>query len=60
MNDKHWITECIDAGDGSGDVIVELPTELLESMGLRIGNELTLEMISGSIVLKPIRSTPSA
>ena len=60
MNEKHWITECSDAGDGSGDVIVELPTELLENMGLRIGDELTLEMISGSIVLKPIRSTPSA
>ena len=51
MNEKHWITECLDA---------ELPTELLENMGLRIGDELTLEMISGSIVLKPIRSTPSA
>lgn len=29
-------------------------------MGLQAGDELTLEMVNGSIVLKPIRSIPLA
>lgn len=56
MNDSVRKTvRCQDPGDGSGDVIIDLPDEILESMGLNIGDFLTIELIGGSIVLKPIR-----
>lgn len=43
---------CQDPGDGSGDVIIDLPDDILESMGLNMGDFLTIELIDGSIVLK--------
>jgi antitoxin component of MazEF toxin-antitoxin module len=46
---------CQDAGDGSGDLIVELPPELLEMIELDIGDELSLEELEGTIVMKPLR-----
>lgn len=56
MNESvRKIVVCQDAGDDSGDVIIDLPDDILESMGLRVGDSLTIESIAGSIVLKPIR-----
>lgn len=56
MNDSVRTTvKCQDLGDGSGDVIIDLPDDILERMGLHIGDSLTIELIGGSIVLKPIR-----
>lgn len=49
---------CQDAGDGSGDVIVDLPPELLENMGLGLGDELSVEVVNGVIVLTPKNATP--
>ena len=46
--------KCQDPGDGSGDVIIDLPDDILERMDLHIGDSLTIELIGGSIVLKPI------
>jgi len=58
MNEPdRWTVKCQDAADGSGDVIVDLPPELLARFSLSIGDELTIEVIDGVIVLKPIRST---
>ncbi|WP_336604899.1 AbrB/MazE/SpoVT family DNA-binding domain-containing protein [Stutzerimonas stutzeri] len=54
------IVKCEDPGDGSGDVIVDLPSELLEAMNLRIGDLLNIEVEQGTIVLKPIRDTDRA
>lgn len=34
---------CRDAGDGSGDVILELPEELLQAASLAVGDTLELE-----------------
>ncbi|WP_310403141.1 AbrB/MazE/SpoVT family DNA-binding domain-containing protein [Pseudomonas koreensis] len=53
-----WITECQDAGDGTGDVIVTLPPDFIAQMGLKIGDELNLEVVDGVIVLTQ-KSTPS-
>ncbi|MBS0308236.1 MAG: AbrB/MazE/SpoVT family DNA-binding domain-containing protein [Proteobacteria bacterium] len=39
---KSWTTQVKDAEDGSGDVIVELPKELLTQLGWQVGD--TLEM----------------
>lgn len=47
-----WRVVCQDAGDGSGDVIVELPSELLERLGWALGDELTIEKHEEEISLK--------
>ncbi|AKV10073.1 AbrB family transcriptional regulator [Pseudomonas fluorescens NCIMB 11764] len=50
---QRWTVKCQDPLDGSGDVIIELPTELLASVGLSLGDVLTLEVIDDAIVLTP-------
>lgn len=50
---------CQDAGDGSGDIIIDLPEDILESMALKIGDLLSIELIDGSIVLKPVSDAHS-
>lgn len=40
---ESWRVVCQAPGDGSGDVIVELPSELLEQLGLTLGDELSVE-----------------
>lgn len=52
---ERWTVKCQDAADGSGDLIVDLPPELLLKMGLSPGDELTIEVLDGVIVLKPTR-----
>ena len=47
--------QCQDPGDGSGDVIIDLPSALLESMNLDLGDSLSIELVDGVIVLTPIR-----
>lgn len=47
--------KCQDPGDGSGDVIIDLPPDLLKGMDLGIGDSLSIELVDGAIVLKPIR-----
>jgi hypothetical protein len=57
MNEtQSWTARCQDTADGSGNVIVDLPPELLSSLGLVLGDELTIEVIDGAIVLKPKRN----
>ena len=46
--------KCQDAGDGTGDVIVELPPEMLAGMGVGLGDLLSIDLVEGTIVLKPI------
>ena len=38
-----WKLTCRDAGDGSGDMIVDLPDDLLHAAGLAVGDTLELE-----------------
>ncbi|MGE8059499.1 AbrB/MazE/SpoVT family DNA-binding domain-containing protein [Pseudomonas sp. NPDC089547] len=47
--------KCQDPVDGSGDSIIDLPDDILERMGVKIGDSLSIELIDGSLVLKPIR-----
>lgn len=43
MNDTQgWTVKCQDIANGSGDVIVDLPSELLTQLGLGVGDELAL------------------
>lgn len=58
MNEKNrWLVGSVDAGDGSGDMIVNLPTDLLTQAGLGIGDELSVEVENGVVVLRPIGHT---
>lgn len=57
-----WRVVCQDPGDGSGDVIVELPSELLEKLGWNLGDELAIEKGEDVISLKllqPYVNSPS-
>ena len=55
MSDTDRTAVCHDAGDGSGDLIVEIPPEVLEAMGLRLGDKLNLELAGKDLVLIPIQ-----
>jgi antitoxin component of MazEF toxin-antitoxin module len=46
---------CQDPGDGSGDVIIEIPPDVLQSMNLKLGDLLSIELVNEAIVLRPIR-----
>lgn len=52
---NSWRVVCQDPGDGSGDVIVELPSELLAELGWTLGDELKVERSKEeiSLMLKP-------
>ncbi|MXI47073.1 DUF2384 domain-containing protein [Pseudomonas moraviensis] len=59
MSEKNcWVVEIIDPKDGSGDAIINLPAELLAQTGLEIGDELSIEMQNGLIVLSPVVRSP--
>ena len=53
---ERWTVKCQDTADGTGYVIVDLPSELLATLGLSLGDELTIEVLDGAIVLKPKRN----
>ena len=40
---QRWTVTCQDAADGTGDMIVPLPDDLLSQMGLVIGDTLTVD-----------------
>lgn len=50
---QRWTVKCQDPADGSGDVIIDIPPDLLASLELSIGDVLTIEVIGGAIVLTP-------
>ena len=49
---QEWELTCQDPEDGSGDSIVEIPPDLLESIGWKQGDTLTVEASEESIILK--------
>ena len=56
---QRWTVKCQDPADGSGDVIIDLPPDLLAILRLSIGDVLTIEVMGGAIVLTP-KSSDSA
>ncbi|MFR0676016.1 hypothetical protein ACLUUI_20325 [Enterobacterales bacterium AW_CKDN230030176-1A_HGKHYDSX7] len=50
---------CQDPDEGSGDFIIDLPPAMLAAMDVGLGDSLSIELVDGSIVLKPIRGTNS-
>ncbi|WP_278938462.1 AbrB/MazE/SpoVT family DNA-binding domain-containing protein [Pseudomonas helleri] len=54
---QRWTVTCQDAADGTGDMIVPLPDDLLSEIGLVIGDALTVEIkADGTIMLTPVRA----
>tara|TARA_R110000823_G_scaffold255675_1_gene377694 strand:- start:256 stop:444 length:189 start_codon:yes stop_codon:yes gene_type:complete len=49
------IVKCQDPGDDTGDVIVELPPDILAELNVGLGDSLSIDLIDGAIVLRPIR-----
>ena len=47
--------KCQDPGDGSGDVIIDLPPDILKEMNLAVGDKLSIELVDSVIVLRPVR-----
>ncbi|PHN33228.1 antitoxin Xre/MbcA/ParS toxin-binding domain-containing protein [Pseudomonas sp. ICMP 460] len=48
-----WTIQCQETNDGSGDLIINLPSELLNQMALAIGDDLTVDVVGHSIILRP-------
>lgn len=46
-----FTTTVIDAGDGSGDGIIEIPNELLDSLGWRVGDVLSVIVREPSVLV---------
>ena len=54
---QRWTVTCQDAPDGTGDMFVPLPDDLLNEIGLAVGDTLDIEKKpDGTIPLTPIRS----
>ncbi|MBH3471349.1 AbrB/MazE/SpoVT family DNA-binding domain-containing protein [Pseudomonas putida] len=48
--------KCQDPGDGSGDVIIDLPQDVLKALKVELGDLLSVELVNGPIELRPIRA----
>ncbi|MEE4665201.1 AbrB/MazE/SpoVT family DNA-binding domain-containing protein [Pseudomonas alliivorans] len=48
---EHWLSQCEDAGDGTGDAFVTLPPDFIAQLGLKVGDELNIEVVQGAIVI---------
>lgn len=42
-----------EAGDVSGDIIVDIPPEIVDALGLQVGDVLIIEVVDGLVTLKP-------
>lgn len=48
--------KCQDPGDGSGDLIIDLPQDVLIALNVGLGDLLSVELVNGAIELRPIRA----
>lgn len=53
---KRTTVKCQDPKDGTGDLIIDIPDEMLQAIGVVVGDELSIEVVDGVILLKPLRS----
>lgn len=51
----HMTVQCHVIEDATVDLMVEVPSEALDAIGVAIGDLLSVAIISGEIVLKPTR-----
>ena len=56
IDEGKWIVEAQDTKDGSGDVIVPIPEEIMNALGLAEDSPLDIHVLDdGSITLTPQR-----
>lgn len=48
---RRWTVEYRTAPDESGDMIVDLPADFLSATGFEIGDEFSIEIAEGAIIL---------
>jgi antitoxin ChpS len=53
---QTWQVTLIDAGDGSGDAILNFPDEMMTLMGWVIGDTLFIEVINNCIKVTKINN----
>ena len=56
---ERWIVKCQNTEDGTGDIIIDLPQELLDQMGLGVGDDLELTVANDTLVLTPVHNATS-
>ncbi|WP_225914399.1 antitoxin Xre/MbcA/ParS toxin-binding domain-containing protein [Pseudomonas atacamensis] len=56
---ERWTVKCQNTEDGTGDIIIDLPPELLDQMGLGVGDHLELSIANGTLVLTPMNNATS-
>lgn len=49
------IVKCQDSGDGSEDILINLPSYVLTALNLGLGDLLGIELVDAMKVLKPVR-----
>jgi len=47
-----------DPGDGSGDLIIDIPHDFMEGMNVRPSDSLNMEIVDGVLVLRAVRDIP--
>ena len=58
-SNKEWKLALIDPQDGSGDALVELPDDLLATLGWAEGELLEIEQIEKGVIIKNADSKSS-
>jgi antitoxin component of MazEF toxin-antitoxin module len=51
---NSYVTTCTE--DENGDLVLDIPDELLDAMGWKEGTELSVEAFAGSIVLREVKA----
>jgi hypothetical protein len=49
---KPFTTEIIEAGDGTGDGILQFPDEFVKEQDWREGDQIHMEVINGELVIR--------
>ena len=49
---------CQDPGDGSGEIIIEIPPDVLKAMSIDLGDSLRITFVDEALVLEPVRESP--
>jgi hypothetical protein len=51
---KRTTVKCQDPKDGTGDLIIHIPDEMLQAIGVVVGDELSTEVVDRVILLRPL------
>ncbi|WP_408598536.1 AbrB/MazE/SpoVT family DNA-binding domain-containing protein [Pseudomonas sp. PLMAX] len=49
---RRWTSFCHDAEDGSGDLVIDLPADMLAELGWKIGDQLSISVEDGLGIIR--------